>query len=288
MTDDQLDLGFERVDPELKSIPITDIRPTLNSGDSEIQSSINALGLLSVPVLQLASSDNEYRYRVVDGRRRIHAARNSDREVLDAYVIPAGVGPEADALTFLLNLARSPSPLREAEALSDLVDAGYTVEALARIGPSKSTIEKRLRLASAPRSIKEGVRRDDIAEGVAEKVANMFPTLQNQCVEHFEEEGKLRHKDVTELRKARRQEEAESLPDTLFEPPGSGEADAATEEIEESLGEADTASSPAPSTEDPVRRVRTAVQEALDAGVSLDTIKDAVEDEIGSMSLTLH
>jgi len=283
MTDDQLDLGFERMDPELKSIPITEIRPTLDSGDSEIENSIDALGLLSVPVLQLAPSDNEYRYRIVDGRRRIHAARNSDREVLDAYVIPAEVGPEADALTFLLNLTRSPSPLREAEALSDLVDAGYTVEALARIGPSKSTIEKRLRLASAPMPIKEGVRRDDIAEGVAEKVANMSPTLQDRCVEHFEEEGNLRHKDVTELRKARRQEEAESFPETLFEDP-----DTATDDIDESLGEADTASSPAPPTKDPVERVRSAVREALGAGVPLDTIKDAVEDEIESMPLTLH
>lgn len=280
---DQLDLGFEQVDPELKSIPITDIRPTLDSGDSEIESSIDALGLLSVPVLQLAPSDNEYRYRVVDGRRRIHAARNSARETLDAYVISADVGPEADALTFLLNLARSPSPLREAEALSDLVAAGYTVEALARIGPSKSTIEKRLRLASAPRPVKKGVRRGDIAEGVAEKVANMSATLQNQCVEHFQEEDNLRHKDVTELRKARRQEEVESLPDTLFEDP-----DTATEDIDESLGEADTASSPSPSAEDPVERVRTAVREALGAGVPLDTIKGAVEDEIGSMPLTLH
>jgi ParB-like chromosome segregation protein Spo0J len=283
MTDDQLDLGFEQVNPELKSIPITDIRPTLDSGDSQIESSIDALGLLSVPVLQPAPSDNEYRYRVVDGRRRIHAARDGGRGMLDAYVIPAGLGAEADALTFLLNLARSPSPLREAEALSDLVAAGYTVEALARIGPSKSTIEKRLRLASAPRPIKEGVRRDQIAEGVAEKVANMSATLQNRCVEHFEEEGNLRHKDVTQLRKASRQEEAESLPDTLFEDP-----DTATEDIDQSLGEADTASSPVSQTEDPVRRVRAAVREALSEGASFDAIKEAVEDEVGSAPLTLH
>jgi ParB-like chromosome segregation protein Spo0J len=242
----QLDLGFDTVEPELKSVPLSAICPTSQSSDPAIESSVDALGLLSVPVLQpreAEGSGEENRYRIVDGRRRVDAARSVGRDVIDAYVIGAAVGPEADALTVLLNLARSPSPLREAEALSDLVESGYTPEALARLGPAKGTIEKRLRLAAAPPVIKDGVREGEIAEGVAEKVANLSKMLQEQCVACYREEGRLRHKDVKDLRTAHRNAEAEALPDALFKTPDEDStpdwAEAPTDQIDASLEEAD-------------------------------------------------
>jgi len=294
---EQKSLGFEEVDPEMKVVPLSDIRPNLSDGDTAIQSSVDTLGLVSTPVLQPSPADPDYGFRIVDGRRRIDAARDGGREEIHAYVIPADVGAEADALTFLLNLARSPSPLREAEALSDLVDSGYTVEALARLGPPKSTIEKRLRLAAAPGEIKDGVRADEIATGVAEKVANLSPTLQDRCVEYYLEEGQLRHKDVKSLRTAKRNEEASALPDTLFDtpdvtepgssPPESSDPEeetnthTGTEQVEEALRETDSAPSLGgdgdPSTnhanggdEDtpPEKKVRHAAREAVRSGMS--------------------
>jgi len=45
-SDEQLDLGFESLDPELKEVPLSGVRPNLNSGDASIQSSVSTLGLL--------------------------------------------------------------------------------------------------------------------------------------------------------------------------------------------------------------------------------------------------
>jgi ParB-like chromosome segregation protein Spo0J len=270
----------------LREIPLSEVRPNLESGDSSIQSSVSTLGLLSVPVLQPAPTDVEYEYRIVDGRRRIEAATRSGREVIDAYVIPPDVGAEADALTFLLNLARSPSPLREAEALSDLVDSGYTPESLARLGPSLSTIKKRLRLASAPRPIKEGVRSDQIAEGVAEKVANLSGRLQDLCVEHYREAGDLRHKDVTEIRTADRNAQAERLPDNLFEETGGPEAprDESTDQdpagdVQDAMEDVDASGLP---HEEPgsLRAVGEAARSALESGASPEEVLQVARNAI--------
>jgi len=271
---EQLDLGLEQINPKLKEIPLADIRPNLSSGDSVIESSVGALGLLSVPVLQPSPGDLEYRYRIVDGRRRIEAARKGEREAIDAYVIPPDVGAEADAVTFLLNLARSPSPLREAEALSDLVDSGYTPEALSRLGPSLSTIKKRLRLASAPEPIKNGVREGEIAEGVAEDVANLSPNLQDRCVKHYRDEGELRHKDVKQIRTADRNEEADTLPESLFE------SDTDPEDVGDSLEEANTPEDNSHSDHALRAELRAAVNDALSKGISEGEVFRIVRETI--------
>jgi len=292
----QLDLGFDTVEPELRSVPLSEICPTSQNADPAIESSVDALGLLSVPVLQPReaagspsdSGEDEEReepaYRIVDGRRRVEAARSVGRGVIDAYVIDAAVGPEADALTVLLNLARSPSPLREAEALSDLVESGYTVEALARLGPAKGTIEKRLRLAAAPTPIKDGVREGEIAEGVAEKVANLSARLQNRCVARYREEGRLRHKDVKDLRTAHRNAEAEALPDALFETPDEDSTEAPTDQIDASLEEADgqTPLLKEGATEPALARVWDAARAALDAGAHPSVVVRTAKEAVGS------
>lgn len=216
-TEGQKELGFDRVRGSIREVALDDIEPTDNPTDSDasLNNAVDALGLVSTPLIQ-ASEHERWAFDIVDGVRRVHAARDAGTTTMHAYVLPPDVDAEADALTAIMNIVRRPSPLREAEALSDLIQAGYTKESLSRMGIDRKTLNKRLRLARAPDRIKEGVREGEIAEGTAEQVANMSRALQERCVAFYVEEGKLRRKDVKEIRQRTRDEEAEGFSDDLF------------------------------------------------------------------------
>jgi len=278
----QKDLGFESVNPTPKTIPLSDIRPTEVSS-SDVDASIGAFGVTTTPLVQETPGDPEHTFRVVDGRRRIEALRDTEgREQVHVQVIGADLDAEADALTVAHNVCRSPSPLEEAEALRDLIDSGYTKEAVSRLGIPIPTIKKRLRLASAPQTIKDAVRRDQIAEGVAEKVANLSVENQKACVEHFRQEGQLRHKDVKQVRQRTLDDRAEQLPGELFEgdPAGDGAPSEGTPSEDTPSGNAP--SEEAQPSDDPLRLAKHAAREAVDGGTPpskvMGEIREAVFD----------
>jgi len=212
---------FDAVETDVQEVPLDAIEPTQDSTAS-LDNAIANLGTVSFPLLQLTGDDDEaedYSYRIVDGRRRIATLRAQDAESLTAHVVSPEFDTEASALTAVMNIVRNPNPIAEARAIKDLIDNGYTPESLARIGIPKQTVKKRLRLAEAPTEIRAGVTAGDIAEGTAEKVANLSEALQRECAEHYEEEGTLRHKDVKEIRQANKRGEVEAMDDRLFSGP---------------------------------------------------------------------
>lgn len=275
----QQDMGFERVETETREVPLIEIRPTEVSS-SEVQPSIETFGLTSDPLLQEAPGDPQYNYRVVDGRRRVDAARKADdTDVIHAKVLGAEYDAEADALTFVHNLARSPSPVQEAEAIQDLLSGGYTEESLTRLGVPRQTIRKRLRLASSPETIKQAVREGEIAEGTAERVANLSVEMQKKCVEHYQREGKLRGKDVTAIRQRKINDRADDLPDDLFD---------GDDEVARDRGDGAPQSSPSsPSkgeTNNALTRATRAAKQAVHQGTPAPQVMKAIRDGLDEVT----
>lgn len=253
-TEEQAEL-FDPVDSQLRDVPLDDVEPTGDT-DASLADSIKALGTVSAPVLQLAETD-AYAYRIVDGRRRIAALRAQGADEVTAHVVGPDFDSEADALTAAMNIVRNPNPLSEARAIANLLDNGYTPEALSRIGIPQQTTKKRMRLWNAPDAIKHGVAEGDIAEGTAEKVANLSPDLQEKCVQEYEEEGRLRGKDVTRIRQAQKQEDAQELEQkSVFDTPDVSREKPEEAESEPREGEARVGDpQPSPGDEHPTANV---------------------------------
>ena len=213
---------FESVETDLRTVPLDEIEPTEGVSD-KMRAAIDVLGNVSTPIVRLTGEpweESDHAYEIVDGRRRIAALRSQGAEEIEVYAIPPDMEAEAEALTASMNIVREPNPLEEARSIAHLIEEhGYTPESLSKINIPQQTTKKRLRLWRAPEPVKEGVAEGEVAVGVAEKVANLPPELQEECAAFYEEEGTLRHKDVTEIRQADRSESAESMDDDLFDTP---------------------------------------------------------------------
>lgn len=214
---EQADLGFNKVEGVKGAIVSLDkiVDPDYSDGTNKAAHSIEQLGFLSTVLLQDRGDET---YEILDGRRRVQTARKENRGEVPALVIPEGVEPSLQAiLPAVMNLARSESPLVEAESIAGAIEAGYSEDSLSALGIPKQTIRKRMRLWNAPEEIKEGVRKGDIAPTTAEKVSKLMPTLQKQAVDAYEANGNLTGSDVKELRQAKVQEDVDRMSSDLFD-----------------------------------------------------------------------
>lgn len=289
MSTQQKDLGFESVEPDRRTVPLDEIRPT-NSNPQQVRDSVEAFGLTTLPLVQETDpdSDSDYFYKPVDGRRRIEAAREAEADEIEALVMGPDQDAEASALTFVHNNLRSPSPLQEADAIDDLLSAGYTEEALRNLGVPQQTINKRLRLANAPATIKDGVRKDEIAVGVAERVANLSDEIQDLCVAYYGREGQLRHKDVKRIRQQNLNSKAEKLPDNLFgADDGGDDGSPGGAAARPGGGDDEPQSRQGPRSESPrasaLSRAERAAKDAVDQGVDPDEVLRSIEEAIESV-----
>ena len=108
----------------------------------------------------LVVSDDEGRYVLVDGYRRVEALRSLGRDVVDVVVLPLA---EAAALVevWRLETSRRRSPLEDGWLLAELVESHgkSQAELAAQLRRSKSWISQRLGLVRVlPESVQQAVR----------------------------------------------------------------------------------------------------------------------------------
>ena len=220
---------FERPESTLEQVALADIQPWSTSGaKSATGKSITALGLRGVVTLQQLAPGSRYRYRVIDGSRRLNKAREQGLEHVKAEVLPVEMdGAEAAALRLAINLGRSPNPIQEAEALKELSDAclaegipevevpSYIAKTL---GLNPAVIRQRLGLLLLPSVLRQGVEGGKVAAGVAAKIANLPRAQQEMLVTELQEKGKLTGHDVESVRRVKQEAVLAELPESLFAP----------------------------------------------------------------------
>jgi len=220
---------FERPESTLEQVALADIQPWSASGaKSATGKSISALGMRGVVTLQQLVPGSRYRYKVIDGSRRLNKAREQELEHVQAEVLPLETDrAEAAALRLAMNLGRSPNPMQEAEALKELSDACLAegipeVEVTSYIaktlGLNPAVIGQRLGLLVLPTALRQGVEAGKVAAGVAAKIANLPRAQQEQLVTELQEKGKLTGHDVRDVRRVKQEAVLAELPDSLFAP----------------------------------------------------------------------
>lgn len=183
---------------------------------AELVANIEKFGVV-FPVVVVQRGDR-YEYEVVDGRRRIAAARKLDMKQVPARVYEDdGLLGAGEVLTISLNRLRSSNPIAELHAIQALLERGATLEEIKKAtGLPKATIDKRLQLTALDSDLREGVAEGKIAVSVAEAAAKLPDGARQRLRQQFENDGNLTMKDVKAEKSARAVNELDQLPADVF------------------------------------------------------------------------
>lgn len=242
---------FEPPKARLETININDIQPWNTTGRNAVMKSIQALGMVTAIQVEELKSGGNYRYRVIDGRRRLDAAKKNGVTEIPAVVLPNGGGLTYDALAAGANLARAFAPLDEAAHIETLINrGGFTPEAIAKeLGLPLGTIKARLKLINLPQELRDAVDAKRVSPSVAAAAANLTPAQQQKAIQTLKQKNTLTRDDITSIRLADKQALLESV-QAIFEPP------------------------PPPT---PQHVFQMAVRTALSEGLTLDELYNAVD-----------
>ena len=155
--------------------------PAMKAAHDELRASIEAHGLLEPLVVAPSVADGEY--RVVAGNRRLAAIDHliAQGRFSPSDPVPCTVLDELESTTeaaLAENVCRvAMHPADQATAFGRLAAEGADAADIAvRFGVSKSTVERRLRLAGLAPTILEAFRTGEIAEDVARAYATTADT----------------------------------------------------------------------------------------------------------------
>ncbi|BDP44491.1 hypothetical protein DAETH_44600 (plasmid) [Deinococcus aetherius] len=201
---------------EIQMVPVRLIE---EPDTQEVNPGIERLGVMQSVLLKL-SGHPERPYRIVDGKRRVRSALNYGIEQVPA-LITDGTRGQIAAASAILNAARSSHPLDEARNWQIALEEGQfgdVKELAAHVRVSVQTIRKRLRLLTLPEDLLAHIG-VSIAEGVAERMANLAPRYREQAIRAAEcrlDAGeRFTAADLEESQTARARDFEQSL-DTLF------------------------------------------------------------------------
>ncbi len=195
---------------ETRTVPVAAVAPVAVPLSPALRQSVARWGVQQPVHL---TPDGAGGYQVIDGRRRVAAARACGIDLIPAVVISGGSPEARAALSLTLNATRAPNPVAEAEIVADLVQRGYSEpEIAAATGLPVPAVRKRLALARLPDALLAAVASGEVAVGVAEQVANLPRPEREAAVAHWRTTGRLRAADLRALRQAVVTDVAASLP----------------------------------------------------------------------------
>lgn len=153
------------------------------------------------------TQDNEGRYIILDGRRRIVAARQAGLTSIPARLFPSDALNPA-VVTILMNEQRSPNPIAELDAIIRLMSDGYTPEQIrAATGIPLWKVHQRLRLTKLAPPLQAAVRNREMSLGAALDATHLSAQAQARLSERAEAGQRIGQAQVREERTAQRQQE---------------------------------------------------------------------------------
>jgi ParB/RepB/Spo0J family partition protein len=160
-------------------------------------------------------------FDVIDGRRRVKAARAAGLDRVPAIVYGAQDGKWREVLTLATNTLRSDNPVSELVAIESLMKHGASkAEITDATGLPAGTIEKRLKLAGLIGPIRKELMAGKIAVSTAEALATMASSIQEELYAATEEESvRITMAQVKVFKTAERQHAIEQLPMSVFDGP---------------------------------------------------------------------
>jgi|GEM_PF-4106765 len=152
-----------------------------------------------VPVIlaERVDEDGELRLVIVDGNRRVAAARAARRDSVPARVLRDVSDPEMANLTLVSNNFRTSNYVTEFWAMNELQRAGLERSKLAEFtGWTPSTISTREHLANLDRRLFLGLSEGRLTPTVALAAARLERDIQEKLGDVFQRTGRLTKTDV--------------------------------------------------------------------------------------------
>lgn len=190
-----------------------DLKPT-----DRMIASVRQFGVLT-PVLlrEMVDEDGVIGLAIVDGNRRVNAARAAGVERVPAVVLQEADPETAAAMTLITNTLRSRNAISEWQAAEHLGDLGHDAEGIMRLtGLTRSSLETRLRPSTMHPDLRRAMVEGRLAVTVWERAGRLPPEAQQRLADLLEEKGGLRMADVDAERRAL--ERAGSVRDDLEVP----------------------------------------------------------------------
>jgi ParB/RepB/Spo0J family partition protein len=201
-----------------ETVPIASIDKTWGPRPTErMIEHVRQHGVL-VPVLLAENTDDDgvLSLRIVDGNRRIAAAREAMLPDIPAVIVPAHDETSVAELTLAINTLRTNNPVTEWWAIDDLHRAGVRDTTIAeRTGMSSSTLKARARYGDLDPRIFSGLVYGRIAPSVVDKAVRLPVEAQDRIGDAFQEKGTLQTWQVEEEAKKYRQPRPGSAPQSV-------------------------------------------------------------------------
>lgn len=215
---EQLELLPETVTTETVMIPLVDLPP---NGDlispapsAALRRSVARLGVLNpIQVTRQGAG-----WRVLDGRRRIIAARAADMAEIPASVLAFNTGAPA-SFTVIAHATRAENVAADVRAIQELLARGASEHDIGQAtGLAPATIKQRKLLLSLVPMLMSALETGQIKASVALAAAKLPNALQLKLCDRLAS-GKLTARDVAEVRRTRVGDAQTLILDQLPTPP---------------------------------------------------------------------
>lgn len=190
------------MESSLQHVALVDLEETIGTPPStKLCASVERMGVVQ-PVLLCRRADEfgELRLVIIDGNRRVAAARSAQLSQIPAIVFE-DLTPQAIAeATLVTNGFRSANALAEFWALKHLARNHYSSKDIAAIsGMASSTINHRNSLSNLDRSLFVALRHGKIGQTEAIAVAKLPKDQQSTLAETFRRTGNLTRSDIKSI-----------------------------------------------------------------------------------------
>lgn len=181
-------IGFREL--VLEELPNSVLLPS-----KELVEQVRKNGILqAISVMQ----DDDGAYIILEGRRRVVAARENDMDTIPALVFEGS--PLFHALSLIANNVRSENPVSDLDAILSLLASGYQENEIAlELGIPVGIIKRRTRLASLRPELMEALQTLHLGIRLAEKIALLTKQQQDMLVAIYQQTGRLTSADVKDV-----------------------------------------------------------------------------------------
>lgn len=178
--------------------------------------SVKTIGLIE-PVIAYRGVD--HRLVVIDGRRRLLAAKEAGIRQVQTVVYrnPGTFGYHT--MLLLLNEQRSPNPVVEFESIRDLQGQGFSLSQIAALtGMSIGTVKRRCRFSNLTEALYNHGKLGGLSAGILEAASKLPKADQERLADKAIAGEKVGHTDIRGLRETERSEAIGMLPPEVFAP----------------------------------------------------------------------
>lgn len=186
----------------LQQIDLTELGDSIGTPPSaRLIESVERNGVMQpIIVARTVSDDGEIGLEVIDGNRRIAAARKARVSTVPAIVLDGLSDDQIAEWTLVANGFRQANYLTEMMALRQLRENGYTTGEINTIsGMAKSSLEVRNRLDGLIPNLLDALRRGRITQADASTASKLHAEDQSVLDRYLAKTGHLRRADILRM-----------------------------------------------------------------------------------------